>query len=223
MNGTTQGISPRAVLWDMDGTLIDSTEYHWLAWKDTMAAESRPLTYKEFIRSFGQRNDVILRGLLGANLSDGQIQRISSIKERHYRELVRTKGVEFLPGVQEWLIRLQSRGWRQAVASSAPRTNIHTVLEVLGAVAYFNTIVSGEDVQRGKPDPQVFLLAAERIRVPPDCCVVVEDAPAGIEAAHSAGMRALGVLTSHPFLEAEYSVKTLNELSEGAFESLLER
>jgi len=207
----------------MDGTLIDSTEYHWLAWKDAMAAESGPLAYEEFIRSFGQRNDVILRGLLGSSLSDSQVQRISSVKERRYRELVRTKGVEFLPSVQEWLIRLQSRGWHQAIASSAPRTNIHTVLKVLGAVAYFDTIVSGEDVQRGKPDPQVFLLAAERMRVPPDCCIVVEDAPAGIEAAHQAGMRTVGVLTSHLFLEADRSVKTINQLGVYAFEKLLER
>ena len=187
-----------------------------------MTGEGRPLTYEEFISSFGQRNDVILRGLLGPDLPEEEVARLSEIKEKRYRELVLIGGIDFLPGVKAWLLRLRSHRWRQAIVSSAPKKNIYTVLKVLKAGVLFNTIVSGKDVQKGKPDPQGFLMAAERLGVSPRRCIVVEDAPAGIEAAYCGGMLAVGVLTSHSSLKADCTVKTLSELNENTFEMLLE-
>jgi beta-phosphoglucomutase len=143
------------------------------------------------------------------------------VKETRYRTLVRELGIELLPGVRGWLERLQAAGWRQAVASSAPRANVETLIEILGIGAFFGALVAAEDVQRGKPDPQVFLTAAERLAVPPARCVVLEDAPAGIEAAHRAGMRAIGIRSSHPGLQANITVDTLDELPEDTFEHLV--
>jgi len=205
----------------MDGTLLDSTEYHWLAWRATLAAEGIELSYDRFLASFGQRNDTILRGHLGSAAPLAEIDRIGAAKEERYRALVRERGIALLPGVERWLKRLRAKGWRQAIASAAPRPNVEAILAILDTAACFQAIVTAEDVQLGKPDPQVFLLAAARLAVPPPRCVVVEDAPPGIEAAHRGGMRAIGVRTSHPALEADITVGRLDDLPDNAFEELL--
>jgi beta-phosphoglucomutase family hydrolase len=220
-NIMTSNDEPRAVLWDMDGTLLDSAEYHWLAWRETLAGEDFDLTHEQFVATFGQRNDTILRAWLGGDLAASEIDRIGGAKEARYRELVRERGVELLPGVGRWLERLQAAGWRQAVASAALRLNVEAILETLGIGSFFAAITSAEDVQRGKPDPQVFLLAAEWLGAAPARCVVVEDAPAGIAGAHRGGMRAIGVRSSHPDLRADIVVGTLDELTADAFDRLL--
>ncbi len=209
------------MLWDVDGTMIDSSEFHWLSWQETLAAENFPLTRERFAASFGQRNDEILRDYFGETFSTGDITRVGNAKESLYRELVRTRGIELLPGVERWLHALHARGWRQAMASSAPRLNLEAMLAALGLEDFFEAIVSAEDVTRGKPDPQVFLIAAQKLQVAPARSVVVEDAPAGVEAARRAGMRSIGVLTSHSHLRADLIVRTLNELPDDAFDRLL--
>jgi len=183
----------RAVLWDLDGTLADSRQYHWRAWKEAMAAEELPLTESQFLASFGQRNDAILGAWLGVDADPARIRSIGESKERLYRELVRTEGIAPLPGAAEWVRSLHSDGWRQAIASSAPRLNVEVMLEALGFTGLIETLVAAEDVTEGKPDPEVFLRAAHRLGVPPHRCVVVEDAEAGIEAARRGGMASVGV------------------------------
>lgn len=220
-NNQLKAKQPRAVLWDVDGTLIDSAEYHWLTWRETLAREGYDLTRKQFEASFGQRNDEILRGYFGHDLAQTQIDRIGAAKEARYRELVRTRGIEPLPGVRRWLARLKAEGWRQAVASSAPLLNIEAILAALEITTYFDSIASAENVERGKPDPQIFLAAAGKVGTIPKRCIVVEDAPAGVEAARRAGMRSIGVLSSHPALEADWVVRTLDDLTDDAFDRLL--
>src|SRR5262245_71455 len=222
MASPSSGSPARAVLWDMDGTLLDSTEYHWLAWRAKLRVEGIQLSYDRFLASFGQRNDTILRSHLGPAIPLAEIDRIGAAKEERYRALVREGGIALLPGVERWLWRLRAEGWRQAISSAAPRPNVDAILAILGVGACFQAIVSAEDVQLGKPDPQVFLLAAERLGVPPPRCVVVEDAPAGIEAAHRAGMRAIGVRTSHAILRADVVADTLDKLPDDTFDRLLD-
>jgi HAD superfamily hydrolase (TIGR01509 family) len=205
----------------MDGTLLDSAEYHWLAWRDTLGADGFDLAHEQFIATFGQRNDTILRGWLGADLPASEVDRIGGSKEALYRQFVRERGVHLLPGVERWLRQLQAAGWRQAVASAAPRLNVEAILEALAIAPYFAAITSAEDVQRGKPDPQVFLPAAERLGVAPARCVVVEDAPAGVEGAHRGGMRAIGLRSSHATLPADIVVDSLADLDDDAFDRLL--
>ncbi|MCA1613731.1 MAG: HAD-IA family hydrolase [Acidobacteria bacterium] len=219
----TVGRAGRAVLWDVDGTLIDSSEYHWVSWREALASEGMALTREQFARMFGRRNEEILRGYFGEDYPAADVARVGDAKEELYRRLVRTRGIKLLPGVRAWLDRLKREGWQQAMASSAPRPNLEAITEALGLADYFAAVVSAEDVTVGKPDPQVFLTAAAKLGVAPSACVVVEDAPAGAEAARRAGMRSIGVLTMHERVEADIVVRTLAELPADAFDSLLTR
>ena len=209
-----------AVLWDMDGTLVDSEEYHWLSWRDTMASEGVTITHDQFIKTFGQRNDSILPQWLPAGASAERIQRVGDAKEELYRKLVREGRMEPLPGAREWVGRLHEQGWLQAIASSAPRKNIEVVLEVIGMAGLFQALVSAEDVTAGKPDPQVFQRGAERLGMPASRCIVVEDAVPGVEAARRAGMRCIGVSRKGFLDRADVVVRSLEDLPENVFEDL---
>jgi HAD superfamily hydrolase (TIGR01509 family) len=210
------------VLWDLDGTLVDSAGYHWLAWRDTLAAEGRSVSARDFADAFGRRNDEILRGLYGDAIAPDWIERVSDAKERTYRRMVRERGIEALPGSLEWLRRLRALGWRQALASSAPRANIDAVFDALDLGRHLDVVVSADEVGCGKPDPAIFLAGARRLGLPPERCVVVEDAPAGLEAARRAGMRSIGLLSSHhPELVADLAVPDLSTLPDDTFERLL--
>ena len=138
----------RAVLWDMDGTLIDSEEFHWISWRDTMANQGIAITHEQFLSSFGQRNDSILPRWLGIKATPERVERIANAKEELYRQLIRQHGISPLPGVAHWVRQLHEDGWLQAVASAAPRANIEAVLEALSATNIFRSIVAAEDVHR---------------------------------------------------------------------------
>jgi HAD superfamily hydrolase (TIGR01509 family) len=215
-------VTPRAVLWDLDGTLVDSEDYHWRSWRDAMAAEGIDLSYDRFLASFGLRNDRILRGWLGDSVDPARIQRIGDAKEAEYRRLAEREGLTPLPGAAEWTARLHADGWHQAIASSAPRLNVEVMLRVLHLDRYFDAIAAAEDVTIGKPDPQVFVRAAEHLGVPPSRCIVVEDAPAGVEAARAGGMRSIGVSQTKQ-LDADIFVRSLDQLPPDAFERLVSR
>ena len=217
---SARGRQGRAVLWDLDGTLVDSGDYHWRAWRDIMRAEGLELSYQQFLDSFGQRNDRILTTWLGDEAPKDRIQRIGDAKEALYREFAQREGLAVLPGAREWVDRLRHSGWRQAIASSAPRSNVTVMLEAVGIAELIDAVVSAEDVMRGKPEPDVFLAAAERLHVPPARCVVVEDAAAGIEAARRGGMASIGV-SRHGSLSGDVNVRSLLELDPEAFDRLV--
>jgi len=209
----------RAVLWDLDGTLIDSMPYHGEAWNDMLEPLGYRFTLEQFRQTFGLRNDDIVRDYLKLDRPQAELQRLIDAKEERYRAIVRERGLILLPGAQYWLNYFKARHWRQAIVSSAPYLNVEAVLRSSNLGAYMDTIVGAEDVERGKPDPQPFLLAAERLEVNPVRCVVVEDAPAGLEGARRAGMRTVGILSTHEKLEADVVVKTLEALTPDAFDS----
>ena len=213
-------MQPRAVLWDLDGTLVDSEEYHWQSWQHALALDGVSVTRDQFKASFGQRNEGILRGWLGPEATIERINSVADAKEVEYRRLAAAHGLTPLPGAAEWLVRLQAAGWKQAIASSAPRLNVDVMLRALHLEAYFDAIVSSEDVTRGKPEPDVFLTAATRLDVPSERCIVVEDAAAGVEAARRAGMRSIGVSRT-AVLPSDVFVRSLTELPEDFFERVL--
>lgn len=207
----------KAVIWDLDGTLIDSSAYHWEAWQTVMEAENFTLNYEDFVADFGKRNDEILRGRLG-DLSESEISRLSLLKEEYYRQMVARRGLTLLPGALYWLARLKRDGWRQALGTSAPRGNIDAVFAALDVEQYFQVVMSSEEVARGKPAPDLFLAAAQQMGVDPLHCIVVEDAPAGVEAARRAGMQSVGVLSTHDELESDWVFQRLDQIPENFFQ-----
>jgi HAD superfamily hydrolase (TIGR01509 family) len=212
------------VLWDLDGTLIDSAEQHYAAWRDTLATRGREHPREEFAHYFGRRNDVILREMFGDGLSCEESAQLADEKEERYRHLVREVGLELLPGVMNWLERLKAGRFRQALATMAPAANVAVVIEVLGLGSLIDATAAAEDVGQGKPDPGIFLEAARRISVPPERCVVIEDAPAGLEGARRAGMKSVGIVSNHHReLRADIVVPSLTALPDGAIEELLGR
>jgi beta-phosphoglucomutase len=152
----------------------------------------RPFSRDDFAATFGRRNPEIIRFLFRQEFSDADVARIGETKENYYRAAAE-KGVQLLPGVRALLDGLHARGVRQAVGSSAPRGNLDLILRITNSRRYFDAIVGMEDTTRGKPDPQVFLAAADKLGVPPARCVVLEDAVAGVEAAKAGGMKCAAV------------------------------
>jgi beta-phosphoglucomutase len=215
------GATLKAVLWDLDGTLVDSAELHWQSWRDTMAAEGVEVTYAQFLDSFGQKNDRILSLWLGAGTAVERMARVGDAKEAEYRRLVRERGLTPLPGAAEWVRRLHASGWKQAIASSAPRENVDVMVQVLGVRDQIDGIVGAEDVTAGKPDPQVFVTAAARLGVARGRCVVVEDAAVGVEAARRAGIRTIAVGRASG-LSADVVVASLSDLAGDAFDRLID-
>jgi beta-phosphoglucomutase len=198
---------------------VDSQAYHWRSWQDALVAEGVVVREERFRASFGQRNDLILREWLGPDATPERIARVGEAKEADYRRLVTSGGLAPLPGAAEWLRRLRDGGWRQAIASSAPRENVDVVLRVLGLERMFGARVAAEDVRHGKPAPDVFLTAAARLGVAPARCVVVEDAEAGVEAARRAGMRSVAV---GGVRSGDVAVRSLTDLAPDAFDRLVE-
>jgi len=213
-------LNARAVLWDMDGTLIDSMPQHWLAWQDILRQINRTVEHSVWNQTVGMRNSEIIP-LLFPDMSPAESAYVDQAKEARYRERIELDGIELLPGVAEWIQRFKAAGWKQAIASSAPPENVATIAHVLHLNGTFEAMISGTDVQRGKPDPDIFLAAAQRLNVLPQHCLVIEDASTGIEAAHRAGMKAIGVLNTHPRLEADLVIKSLEELSWEMIENLI--
>ena len=198
----------------MDGVISDTGPYHYRSWRDVMAGRGVEVTEEDFRRSFGQRNDTIIPGLMGREMSQNEIEVISREKEIHFRRIARDK-LELLPGVVPLLESLRKEGYQMALASSAPMANINLIIEKLGIRECFSTVVGGEDVTEGKPSPQVFLTASARIGIDPARCLVIEDAVAGVTAARRAGMFCLAVTNTHPaegLREADLVVNSLEEV-----------
>jgi len=205
-----------ASIFDWDGVVIDSSRQHEESWERLASEEARPLPEGHFKAGFGRKNEFIIPQILQWTADSAEVRRLSLRKEALYREIIVERGLEPLPGVRPWLERLAAAGIPCAIGSSTHRENIEVSLDVLGLRTFFQDIVTSEDVSHGKPDPEVFLKAAEKLGIAPALCVVFEDAHVGIEAAHRAGMRVIAVATTNPLADlgkADRAVMRLDELT----------
>ena len=211
------------MIFDVDGVIVDSGPPHRESWRRLAAEVHVPMSDAFFARTFGQTNKDILEALFGRMLPDEEWRPLGDRKEELYREIIRTS-VPAMPGAVDLIEALHADGTRLAVGSSGPPENIELWLREMGIPGRFDVVVTGNDVTRGKSDPQVFLLASERLGIAPRRCVVVEDAVIGVEAAKRAGMRAVALTSSHPrdaFARADLVVGSLTELTPACLRELI--
>ncbi len=187
-------------IFDWDGVIIDSSAAHEHSWDLLAAEEKRALPPGHFKAGFGRKNQFIIPNILHwADAADtAEIARLGARKEELYREILKTTGIQALPGVRDLLEGLRAAGVPCVVGSSTPRLNIEHVMTLANLHGFFADIVSAEDVSHGKPHPEVFLKAAAKINRAPACCVVFEDAFVGLEAARAGGFKSIGVGTTNP-------------------------
>ena len=202
----------KGVIFDWDGVVIDSSAEHERSWEILSEEISRPLPEGHFKRGFGKKNEVIIPEILGWAKDPAEISKLAERKETIYRELVRDRGVQILPGARELLVALRSEKIPRAIGSSTPRQNLEAIFSATGLGEFFDAVACGDDVANGKPAPDVFLLAAQMLALDPADCLVIEDAHAGIEAAHRAGIPVLAVATTNSLSELGAATGALESL-----------
>jgi len=206
---------PKAILWDMDGVLADTSPLHFKTWERALTEQGIPFDRHKFHLIYGLKNHDLLPYLAGRPLEPQWIERIAAQKELAFRLAIPGHLIP-LPGVVDWLERFQARGCKQAVASSAPPENVETLVDELGIRKYFDALVTPGNLP-GKPDPAVFLLAASQLGEAPQNCLVIEDSIPGIEAALRANMRCIAVTTTNPpeaLTGADIVVETMDQLTD---------
>ncbi|HEX2981202.1 MAG TPA: HAD family phosphatase [Anaerolineaceae bacterium] len=186
----------QAILWDLDGVLIDTGEFHYRSWEETLPGYGIPFSRELFRQVFGMNNTGTLTRLAGHTLPADLIAEISRKKEENFRTQIRGQA-ELLPGVAVMLSAFHEAGLAQAVASSAPQENIDALIDELNIRRFFDAVIAGFRFP-SKPDPRTFLAAAEALRIPPTGCLVIEDSVAGVEGARHAGMKCVAVTTTNP-------------------------
>lgn len=205
----------RAVIFDMDGTMIDNTAFHKKAWIEFCKRHGINLTEEEYLRKIsGKRNDAILPMLLGRRIDEEEYNFLDEQKESIYRELYKPYLKE-TAGLKEFLIKLSERGLKLGIATTSSYRNRTFVLETLNLRDYFQVVIGGEHSKHGKPHPEIYMLAAGKLGVDPEKCLAFEDTPSGAKSAKSAGMKVVGVLTAHTkeeLSEADYFIRDFTEI-----------
>jgi len=185
----------KAVIWDMDGVLVNSEPVHFATWRIVFERYGLPFNEESLRQTFGMTSPEVIRRIGGESLSDELAALIIGEKETLFRDMIKGQAA-YLPGSREWLDGFQQQGLRQALASSGSPENIAVILSALNAHAYFDVVVSGRDLP-SKPEPRIFLQAAHLLGVLPHECLVIEDAIAGVSAAKAAGMTCLALSTTN--------------------------
>lgn len=187
----------KGVILDMDGVIVDSNKYHLEAWKEFSKRHGLNLSDEDIRKDFGRTNRDIFNEMFGGKLSEEEIKTLDYEKEWLYRELYR-KHITPAPGLLDFLADLKEKGVRIAIGSSAPQLNIEFVMDCLNLDHLIDDFAHSGMVKKGKPDPEIFLKAAEFIGISPEECVVFEDSIPGIKAGLAAGMKVIAVSTTHP-------------------------
>lgn len=212
------------VIFDMDGVLVDSYQAHFRSWKSAADRYGLSISESEFAATFGRTSRDIIHKLWPARFNDAEAREFDEAKEADYRHILRA---DFRPmaGVDFLIQSLHDAGFRLAIGSSGPPENVAVVVECLKTGKLFDATVDRSEIKHGKPDPEVFLKAARKIKLEPIHCAVIEDAPAGVEAAARANMLPIGLLGTAPrealAAHAALVVGSLTELSPKLIEERL--
>ena len=219
-----------AALFDLDGTLVDTYDAHFQAWRETCAPHGVDVNLERFTRSFGRTNPPIIRDLWKdcglAEPEESLMTEIADEKERRFRELLDNAFLP-MPGAVQLIRNLHDAQWSIGIGTSAPQANLDQGVQGLGIDDIVGATSCGDEVRHGKPDPEVFLLCAQRLGASPEQCVVIEDAPAGVDAAKNAGMASIGLAskgrTRAELSHADLVIDSLEELDPDTFTRILQR
>ena len=218
----------KGVIWDLDGVLADTAEAHFRCWVTALAEKEIPLDRPTFDGLFGMNKRDMLAQLLGRPPEPGELESIAGRKQEIFRMEAQWL-IRPMPGALSLQKELEEAGWIQAITSSTPKLDVELVLGILGIRQRFQAVLSGEELSASKPEPTLFLRAAKVLGLSPERCVVVEDAPEGVEAAYKAGMPCVAVATTNP-RETLSSVTSsallfddLTQVTEKDFSRLLEK
>ncbi|MES2899161.1 MAG: HAD family phosphatase [Pseudomonadota bacterium] len=216
-------MTKRAFIFDMDGTIVDNMSFHTASWITFFQRRGKDIDADEFFRTTaGRQGKEIIRSHMGEHLADEEVTALNLEKESVYRELYKPHR-KTVSGFDGLIAEAKARSVALAVATAAPNANIEFTLDGLDLRSHFDAIVGAADVARGKPNPDVFLLAAERCGVAPEHCIVFEDAPLGVEAARRAGMKAVVLTTTLPasaFAEFDNVIHIASDFSELTIDEL---
>lgn len=216
---------PMAVIFDMDGVLIDSTDAHLRAWQWMGRELGTEVTAEMFARTLGNGNHHTIPMLFGDGFSQPELDDIALRKEEVFRSILRNDGLPVMPGAPELLERLAAAGWRMALGTSAPAENADCVMELLPGSRHIAARINSTMVKNNKPAPDVFLLAATMLETDPRRCVVIDDSPTGLTAAERAGMGRASLTSSYPRRELESMaslvVDSLHEFAPASLEAIL--
>ncbi len=205
----------KAFIFDLDGVIVDTARLHYQAWRELAQKLGFDFTEKDNERLKGvsrMRSLEILLEIGGIKASEEEKLRMAEEKNQRYRELVMQLTPEdMLPGAKDFLDRARELGLKLALASASKNTPL--ILERIGLNSFFDAVVDGNRVKKAKPEPDVFLVAAQDLGVEPQKCVVFEDAIAGVEAAHRGGMKAVGIGDKNVLSEADLVVHGLDEIT----------
>ena len=186
----------QAVIFDMDGVLVDSGAHHREAWSRMLGELGVAAPPGFWRKTIGRPAVEAVPLLLGEPVAPAEARRLANRKHAHYTALA-ARGMPAVAGVTAFVDTLRAHAIPLAVATSARRSDVIELLGPLGLLDRFGVIVAAEDVARGKPDPEVYLQAARRLGAPPEGCLVFEDAIVGVQAARGSGMRVFGVATAY--------------------------
>lgn len=211
----------RAIIFDVDGVLVDSNAAHFEAFEQLAAEQGWSITHAQLRTTFGMHNQDIMPMLAGHPMADAQWRALADHKEALYRQRAQHT-LPAIAGAVDLVRACHAAGLLLGVGSSGPRENVELALRTLDIARLFGAVVTGDDVRHGKPDPEIFLTAAARLGVPPDQCAVVEDAPQGIAAARAAGMRVLAVTSSRPREALRDAHAVVDSLVHATVETLLQ-
>jgi len=214
----------QAVIWDMDGVLVDSLPTHVEAWQIILTRYGYQYTYEQMIPVFGMNDVSVLSTLTNGRFTEEEQKTLAREKESIYQDLI-GREIKSLPGVSTWLENFRDGGLKQTLASSSTRESISIILKNLHIDSFFDIVVSGEGFP-SKPNPFIFLKAAEKLNIQPENLLVIEDSAVGVEAAKTAGMYCLAVTTTttkEELKKADLVVNRLNQLTIPLLESIFSR